>query len=226
MKIIEIPFTTWTDKRNDYNEPIYKHGVKKINGDGKEILEWMRSMAKIKSFGIVEVPKYHTDCLGRFIDASTLKNGHYVLFYKVLNGGILRNWVSLHAPKFGNDGHCTQLSAISEASLQKSIMRYKDGKTIADASGHKVMFDFVERFRKAAANVRPGIPSGDLLRGMLENEFDIQLEKEYTLADVQKALSEGMTQNDINAALSYSEEETYGGIPESLHGKLTKFATR
>ena len=200
--------------------------TKKTNQDGEEILGWMRSMAKIKSFGIVEVPKYHTHCLGRFIDTSTLKDGHYVLFYKVETHGIKRNWVSLHAPKFGNDGHCTELSAISESSLQKSVMRYKDGKTIANDYGQEAMTKFVARFVEAANNKERNKVPGDLLRGMLENEFGIRLEKEYTLQDVQEALYEEMTQHDIEGALRCSEEETYGGIPESLYGKLEKFETK
>ena len=225
MKIVELPYTIWTGKRDSHGNWIYLKRIKRMNQDGKEILGWMKQMAKIKSFGILEVPKYHTDCLGRFIDTSTLKNGHYVLFYKVETHGIKRNWISLHAPKFGNNSHCTELSGLSEASLQKSVMRYKVGQTIADMSGEVAMAKFVERFTEAANNSGNTV-SGDLLRGMLENEFGILLEKEYTLEDVQNALNEGLTQNDISGALRCSEEETYGGIPESLHGKLEKFKTK
>lgn len=200
--------------------------TKKTNQDGEEILGWMRSMAKIKSFGILEVPKYHTQCLGRFIDISTLKDGHYVLFYKVETHGIKRNWVSLHAPKFGNNSHCTELTALSEAHLQKSVMRYKVGQTIADDAGQEAMTKFVHRFREAAtAKERNKVP-GDLLRGMLENEFNIRLEKEYTLKDVQEALYEGLNHSDIQAALRFAEEETYGGLPQSLWGKIEKFETK
>ena len=226
MKIVELPYTIWTGKKDSSGNWIYLKRIKRMNQDGKEILGWMKQMAKIKSFGILEVPKYHTDCLGRFIDTSTLKNGHYVLFYKVETHGIKRNWISLHAPKFGNNSHCTELSALNEAHLQKSVMRYKVGQTIADMSGGVAMAKFVERFTDAANNKSKNKVPGDLLRGMLENEFNIRLEKEYTLEDVQKALNEGMTQDDIRMALVCSEEETYGGIPESLYGKLEKFKTK
>jgi hypothetical protein len=225
MKIVKVSYYRESTSSTGADRNGYVKAYKKFNQDGQEILGWMRSMAKIKSFGIVEVPKYKTDCLARFIDTSTLKNGHYVLFYKVETHGIKRNWVSLHAPKFGNNSHCTELTALSEASLQKSVMRYKVGQTIADDYGVEAMSKFVERFREAATSSIPGIP-GDLLRGMLENEFNIRLEKEYNLEDVQKALNEGMTQDDIRMALNCVEEETYGGIPESLHGKLEKFETK
>ena len=221
MKIVELSRTKW-----DGNQRKAIPYTIKRNQDGEEILGWMREMCKIKSFGIVEVPKYHTHCLGRFIDTSTLKGGHYVLFYKVEEYGIKRTWISLQAPKFGNDGTCTELSAISEASLQKSVMRYKDGKTIADDYGQEAMTKFVDRFVEAATkNDRNKVP-GDLLKGMLINEFNIRLKDEYTLEDVQKALYEGMNQEDIRMALVFGEEETSGGIPESLWGKLEKFETK
>jgi hypothetical protein len=105
-------------------------------------------------------------------------------------------------------------------------MRYKDGQTIADDYGTEAMAKFVHRFKEAAkSGTRNNVP-GDLLRGMLENEFNIRIEKGYTLEDVQKALYEGMTEDDIRMALNCSEEETYGGIPESLYGKLEKFETK
>ena len=219
MKIVEHSRERYDGKNWVPTSPVRR------NQDGKEILGWMRSMAKIKSFGIVEVPKYHTHCLGRFIDTSTLKDGHYVLFYKVEEHGIKRTWISLHAPKFGNDGTCTQLGALNEAHLQKSVMRYKDGKTIADDYGTQAMTKFVDRFTEAATNMKTSLP-GDLLRGMLENEFNIYLEKEYTLQDVQEALNEGMNYEDRRMALVCSEEETSGGLPQSLWGKVEKFETK
>ena len=219
-KIVELSRMRWDGNKCVPTTPV------KRNQDGQEILGWMRSMAKIKAFGIVEVPKYKTDCLGRFIDTTTLKNGHYVLFYKVETHGIKRNWVSLHAPKFGNNSHCTELGALSESHLQKSVMRYKDGQTIADEYGEEAMSKFVERFKEAANNATRNPVPGDLLRGMLENEFNIRIPKKYTIEDVQKALYEGLTEDDIRMALVCSEEETSGGIPESLWGKLEKFETK
>ena len=182
-----------------------KQGTVKNNIDGEEILKWMRNIAKIKSFGLVEIPLYRTDALARFVDIETLKDGYLILVYKVTKGSIYRNWIAIHSERFGNNGHCSTLSAISEATLMKSVMRYKIGNTVDTADGEKAIQEWVERFKDAAEN---GLaPNRNIMKLYMKETYGISLKEDYTLEDIINELK-------IHGEFDGIYEETYGGLTD------------
>jgi hypothetical protein len=179
--------------------PVWPKGTKKQNVDAKEIAKWMKELSKIKSFGLVELPKYKSGALARYIDVDTLKDGYLVAVYAVQPNGLFRDWIPVHTKSFRNNGRCTTLSCISEASLIKSIMRYKDGKRV-ESDGAQAIQEFLKRYNEM---VEAGVSGRDFLRKVFDLEFGVQLKEGYTLKDVQMAAMEIVTQRPSN----YNDDE-------------------
>ncbi|HUW46130.1 MAG TPA: hypothetical protein VMW50_10105, partial [Dehalococcoidia bacterium] len=139
---------------------VYKHGgfVKgtpaKFNIDGPELLAWMRTIAKIPGFGIEELPTCikpaSSTAIGRFMDMDTLKNGRKVCIYVVREWGLYRQWINVDSKMFTNDGSATQLTALTLDKLMASVMKYKDGKRIAEVEGTYAVEEFFSRYVNAA----------------------------------------------------------------------------
>jgi hypothetical protein len=196
--------------------PVYPKGTKKQNVDAKEIAKWMKEISKIKSFGLVELPKYKSHALARYIDIHTLKDGYLVAVYAVQPGGLYRDWVPVNTKSFKNTGRCTTLSCISEASLMKSIMRYKDGKRV-ESDGAQAIQEFLNRYNKM---VERGVSGRDYLRKVFENEFGIKLREGYTLDDIQVAALEIVSQRPSN--YNDDEEEIMPNYWNPYRGKKYK----
>ena len=183
-----------------------------INTDGPEILKWMRSLSKIQSVGIKELPAAikpeSSYALGRFMDMETLKNGWGVLVYVVRDCGLYRQWVYIDSPKFTNDGHASTLSAMSEGAILKSIMKYKDGKRVGQ-DGLDALKQFSIDYFEAAKNGTSG--SYDTLKGYLQNDLNIQLPNKWTLNDLRDAFEGAVANGRID------ERDLYNNTGNGYH---------
>jgi len=202
MKIVESERYVYREGRGFVLGTPTRH-----NADGPEILKWMRSIAKIESVGIKEIPRAiktgWSSALGRFMDMETLKNGYGVMIYVVREHGLYRQWVYIDSPKFTNDGKCSRLSAMSEGAILKSIMKYKVGKRLfpGDCS---VLTDYYDRYVIAAKN---GTSSTDLLKAFLEYELDIQLPNKWSINDLRDAFEGALANGKVNTNDLYDNSE-------------------
>jgi hypothetical protein len=158
----------------------------KVNKNAQEIAKWMKELSKIKSFGLVELPKYKSKAIARYIDVHTLKDGFLVAVYAVQSTGLYRDWIPVDTKTFRNTGRCTTLSCISEASLIKSIMRYKDGIRV-ESDGAQAIQEFLKRYNNMVEN---GISEKDFIKKVFDVEFNITLPEKYTMKDIHKACLE------------------------------------
>ena len=139
---------------------VYKNGrfepgtPAKYNIDGQELLAWMKTISKIKGFGIDELPvcikPESSTAIGRFMDMDTLKAGCKVCVYVVREFGLYRQWINVDSKMFTNDGSATQLPALTLDKLMAAVMKYKDGKRIAEVEGTYAIEEFFSRYVKAA----------------------------------------------------------------------------
>lgn len=207
MIIVERERGNWTEKNG------YVIGTPaKYNIDGEEILKWMRGLTKIKELGIKEMPKCikseSSTAIGRFMDTNALKFGYMVAVYVVRETGLYRQWVYIDSPKFTNDGCASTLTAISEASIMKSILKYKDGKRVG-RDGEKALEGFYERYIQAWVNGY-GVKT-DKLANWFRNEFGVKFEKGYTLEDVKEAF-ETQVAPEIDDDLTQDNDDYSGRV--------------
>ena len=189
MKISERERYNYNKHKEGTNRGGYvKIAPAKFNIDGPELLEWMRTISKIKGFGIKELPVCikleSSTAIGRFMDMDTLKVGRKVCIYVVREWGLYRQWINVDSKMFTNDGSATQLTAVSLDKLMASIMKYKDGKRIDQVEGVTAIEDFFNRYVKAAEKGTTG--TNDALAGYMYNEFGIELPEDYTLAQLKE----------------------------------------
>jgi hypothetical protein len=155
------------------------------NVDTDEIAKWMRSIAKIESFNIVEMPIFKKEATAHFMDIGSLKDGDEVAFYEVQpHAGLLRKWVPLTSKRFQNTSHVSRISCLSESSLQKSIMKYKVRKRVGK-DGEKALIKFYKRYVKMCGDGFSFVGSKEgKLELFLYEQYGINLPEDYTLEDV------------------------------------------
>jgi hypothetical protein len=104
--------------------------------------------------GLYELPKFKGSYLGRFVDTSTLTSNGFVILYTVREQGLLRIFIDpTNNPKFTNSGSATEISALSEISLMKNIISYRDKHIIGGGlSSKQHIKNFIEQFKKLVKN--------------------------------------------------------------------------
>jgi hypothetical protein len=149
MKVLSTNYDVYVDDKSNPRGYSIKNYARKYNADGPEILKWMRSLAKIKSTGLVELPKFKGAYLGRFIDTNITVSG-YAVIYTVGPYGLMRVFVEIeNNEKFSNNGSASRIAALSRENLLLNILRYKEKCDVVDP---KVMNDFINRFKQLVKN--------------------------------------------------------------------------
>lgn len=214
MKIVKKEVETYRDQDN-HNSPIYMNSVVSRNEDGPEILGWMRKMAKIKAFGLYEMPKWHGKMLARFIDMDIIKNADKVVTYVVMPDGLKRNYIWIGTPNFQNDGSCGLMGALDEASLQRNILKYKDGKR-ADDDGRLAIAKFLDRFidYKNQGGRQGNNNPIELVLNSLGKDLNMKLPTNATLEQIESFCTILVKSNPELYKKPYSDEfPTYRGFP-------------
>lgn len=180
MKVIETKRYAWRDGLGMMTGDYIKVAPSKRNADGKEIAEWLKPIAG--ELNLVELPKFKSQAIVRYMDTETLKDGHLVAIYAVHQGGLYRDWIPVNTRYFGNTGRCTTLGCMSEKKMIESILRYKKGKKV-DFAGMKAITNFYQRYLNM---VRTGDSGRNFITRVLEEELDITLEDNWTIDDLNK----------------------------------------
>lgn len=192
MKIHEDKFYCGKDANG---EVIWGRGAKR-NIDGQEIAKWFKEYSKIPAFGLVELPKFKSNAIARYVDTLTLKDGYLVCVYNIQPYGLIRNWIPVNSLQFQNTGRATRPSCISEVSLMKSIFKYRSGKNV-EIEGKKAMKKFISNYYDMVNN---GGSKKDFISLVFAQGFGVDLPENSSIEVINRICK------DIYAQKCYSGE--------------------
>ena len=204
MKIEETKRYVWTDTGCKEVKPSRR------NIDGQEIAKWMKELAMDTTIGLLELPRFKSKAIARYMDTKTLKDGNLVAIYAVQEGGLYRDWVYVNTKYFGNTGRCTTLAALSKENIVESMMRYKKGKEVSRA-GAAAIRKFYDMYINM---VEFGTSGRDFIKRVLEKELDIKLPENYSFEDLNTICKE-IVENGGEYEYPSEDQDDYMGIPRN-----------
>jgi len=193
---------------NNYSAVV---GSKKQNTDGQEIAGWLREVAPM--LNLVELPKFRSQAIVRYMDGETLKDGNLVAIYSVSKTGLYRTWIPVNTRYFGNTGCCSTIAALSKDSLIKTILRYKDGKRVYESNADfEWGAEILDKFYKKYLNmVNTGQSGRDFATRVIEYALDVTLPENWTMDDLNKVCKTVVENAPADTYPNYMED--YKGYP-------------